>query len=197
MPSNAPDIAALNATYVQAQRFTPQTQAIVVLRLGDDQSMLVWGADDQPSQCVMLPLGLSVLANRILSDGHLSELAIEQLIAEVEDIVMPLHTQLPASSKLFSEDAIIAEVAHWAGMTDTATQWSLSTDAVEQLFNRQVALAQGRPASQDHLPTTGRFSAALLVLREWLHHLHFDEITVLRIKTPDAEVLAKSEQMRS
>jgi len=188
MQSSTPDISALCATYVHARRWTPEPQSIVALHLGDDESMLAWGTADRPSQYSSLSIGLSALANRIMSNGHLSELGMEQIIAEVEDIVMPLHTQLPASAKLFSADKMIAELAHWAGMADKTAPWLLSVDTVESLFNRQVALAQGRPASQDNLPTTGRFSATLLVLREWLHHLHFDEIMVLGISTPDSKV---------
>lgn len=165
MQSSTPEISALSATYVHARRLTPSPQSIVVLHLDDDESMLAWGTSDQPSQYSSLPIGLYGLANRIVSNGHLSELAMEQIIAEVEDIVMPLHTQLPAA-QLFSADAVIAELAHWAGMADQTTPWTLGVDAVEFLFNRQVALAQGRPASQDDLPTTGRFSTTLLVLRE-------------------------------
>ena len=181
MQFNILDITALNAIYAQARLLTPEPQTLVVLHLGDEESLMAWGSEDHTSHHLSLPLGLSGLANRISSNGRLSESAMEQIIAEVEDIVMPLHTKLPASKHLFSADAVFAEMAHWAGTTDKATQWKLSTDKVEHLFNRLVALAQGRPASQDNLPTTGEFSAALLVLREWLHHLHFDGITILEI----------------
>lgn len=121
MPSSTPDISALCATYVHARRLTPEPQSIVVLHLGDDASMLAWGTADRPSQYSSLPIRLSGLANRIMSNGHLSELGMEQIIAEVEDIVMPLHTQLPASAKLFSANEMIAELAHWAGMADKTT----------------------------------------------------------------------------
>jgi hypothetical protein len=182
---------------VHARRLTPEPKSIVVLHLGDDESILAWGNGNQPSQYLSLPLGLSEIANRLMSNGHLSELAMEQIIAEVEDIVMPLHAQLPASAKLFSEDVMLANLAYWAGMADKTMPWLLGIDAVELLFNRLAALAQGRPASQDNLPTTGRFSAALLVLREWLHHLHFDEIIVLDIRTPDTKMQVTPEHCRS
>ena len=197
MRSSISDITALNATYAQARQLAPETHTHVVLHLGDTESRMAWGTGDQPAHHSSLPLGLSGLANRISSNGRLSESAMEQMIAEVEDIVMPLHAKLPASGHLFSADAVFAELAKWAGATDKTTQWKLSTDAVEHLFNRQVALAQGRPASQDDLPTTGEFSAALLVLREWLHHLHFDGITILGIPEPETKLQTKPELVRS
>jgi hypothetical protein len=180
MKTVMPNIASLSATYAHARRLAPERQAVVVLHLGDDQSVLAWGTEEMPSQHFSLPLGLSELAKRILPNGHLSELAMEHAIAEVEDIVMPLRTKLPTLARLFTEDTVICELAKWAGMPDKDAQWQLTTDAVEPLFNRLVALAQGRPASQDDPPTTGHFSAALLVLREWLHHLGFEGVTVLK-----------------
>ena len=50
----------------------------------------------------------------------------------------------------------------------------LDTDAVERLFNRLVARAEGRPASQDALPVDGPSAARLLIVRELLHHWSLD-----------------------
>jgi hypothetical protein len=113
----------------------PELQAVVVLHLGDYESMLAWGKDEKPTQFLSFPLGLSGLAKRIMRNGHLSELAMERAIAEVEDIVMPFRAKLPTSAQLFTEDTEIVELAHWAGMSDHAEQWQLTTDAVEHLFN--------------------------------------------------------------
>lgn len=173
---------AIRATYAWARQNLRDADAIVALQLGADESMLAFGQGEQPEQVSVLPLGLQRLADRYFPDGRLSELLIEHAIAEVEDIVMPWHGKLPTAAGLFTDDADIAGLARWADMPDKAGPWLLTTEAVEQLFNRWAALAQGRPASQDPLPTTGRFSATLLVLREWLHHLGFDGITVLHRK---------------
>lgn len=179
--SHAGEIA-IRAIYAWARQNLRDADAIVALQLGADESMLAFGQGEQPEQVSVLPLGLQRLADRYFPDGRLSELLIEHAIAEVEDIVMPWHGKLPTAAGLFTDDAGIAGLARWADMPDKAGPWLLTTEAVEQLFNRWAALAQGRPASQDPLPTTGRFSATLLVLREWLHHLGFDGITVLHRK---------------
>jgi len=177
---------AVRATYAQARQHPPETGAIVVLHLGDEESMLAFGKAAQPDQVSALPLGPQALGDRYFPAGRLNALAIEEAIAEVEDIVMPWHGKLPSAASLFMDAAEVAGLARWAGMPDNAGPWRLTTEAVEQLFNRWAALAQGRPASQDPLPTTARFSATLLVLREWLHHLGFDGITVVQ-RTPTAE----------
>ena len=169
--------AAVRASYAWARR-VPDAGACVALHLGDEASALAWGTGAEPDGVAVLPLGLHTLADRYFPGGRLSEMAIEAAIAEVEDIVMPWHGQLPPGARLVSGDAAIAELAAWAGMRGDGP-WQFGTESVEHLFNRWVALAQGRPASQDALPTTGAFSATLLVLREWLHHLGFEGITVM------------------
>lgn len=54
----------------------------------------------------------------------------------------------------------------------------LTLDEVEALFNRLVAVSQGRPGSQESLPTDVRFLAAMLILREFMHHLNFAQVTL-------------------
>lgn len=170
----------LRSIYAAALDKASEPEAIVVLALDDEAVWLAFGAQSRPTQVVPLPLGLSTLAARFFGGGTFSELAIEQAIAEVEERVMPWQRQLPSPARLFTADADIVDIARWAGMPEEGRTWRLSTDSVERLFNRWIARAQGRPASRDALPLTARFSASLLVLRECLHHLGFDGVTLLR-----------------
>jgi hypothetical protein len=50
----------------------------------------------------------------------------------------------------------------------------LSIEQVERLFNQLAARSEGRPASQVDVPDDPGFAAALLILREFMHHLHFE-----------------------
>lgn len=68
---------------------------------------------------------------------------------------------------------------HWckaAGMAQT----SLTLEELESLFNRLVTLSTGRLASQEVLPVDRRFFAAMLLLRECMHHLFFTHVTLGR-----------------
>ena len=56
-----------------------------------------------------------------------------------------------------------------AELPDAESVW-LSTDAAEHLFNRLVARAEGRPASQDAIPVDPASAARLIAVREMLHH---------------------------
>jgi hypothetical protein len=40
-------------------------------------------------------------------------------------------------------------------------------------------VVQGMPAAHEGLPANNRFATALLILREFMHHLQFSHVTVL------------------
>jgi len=179
---NSPAVASAQATLQLANQRLAGEVAIVVLHLGDDAAAVAWG--QAPDQAAALDLGLVLLATRLAPGGRSSAGAVEDAIATVEDVVMPWHGRIPVAARLVSGDVWVQALASWAGMPADADAWWLSTEAVERLFDRWAALVQGRPASQDGLPSTGAFAAALLVLREWLHHLGFDGVWVLGGDTP-------------
>lgn len=181
-----PDELAVRATYALARAQLLRQEAVVVLQLTDAAATLAFGTSAQPTLVSMPSLGLRALSNQFFPDGRLDAQSIELAIERVEDTVMPWHAKLPQPSRLFAQDEAITQWAHWAGMPHSSAPWLLETEAVEELFSRWTALAQGRPASQDPLPTRGVFSAALLVLRECLHHLGFKGITVLPLPTPES-----------
>ena len=151
---------------------------ISALEFGAAESAVVAGDGAEPARVIPIQLGVSALARRYLDAPRLAEAAIEAAIAEVEDRVMPLRPLLAPGTRHVTRDPGIRAVAELFGPV-TGPWVALSTDAVEQVFNRWVSIALGRPAMQDALPTSGAFAATLLVLREWLHHLSCTEITVL------------------
>lgn len=155
---------------------------LVVLHIGAVQTVVTVGAQAQPAQAWTLPIGADQLAHAhfddVASGSRLRALAIEQAIADVEDQVMPLGRQLPPEAHLVTRDAGVAEIAALAGVSGPRPM-RLSVDAVEQVFNRWVAIAAGRPVTQDRLSDSGTFAARLLMLREILHHWPFTEILVV------------------
>lgn len=56
----------------------------------------------------------------------------------------------------------------------------VSIEAMERSFDRLTSVALGRPASHEGIPSSNAFTATLLILREFMHHLQFTSITVLK-----------------
>lgn len=170
------------ASLARLRTHASAAEPLAVLHLGDDVLALAWETPGQAAQIVFTPPGLQTLVDRHLSAEHVSALTVEQAIAEVEDAVMPWHKQLPNTAQLLTADVVVVTLARWASMPSDTGSWQFTTEAVEALFNRWVARVQGRPYREDPLPASGPLVAALLVLRECLHHLGLESITVVNLE---------------
>jgi hypothetical protein len=142
-----------------------------LLELGPQSTLL------RPAQAGAAPAPLrwpAVVAT--LRHAPPTALEIERAIEQVEDAVMPLRARLPAALRLASADPLLHTLARHAGPLDDPA-W-LPSDAVERLFDRLAARAQGRPATHDALPVDAPHAAALVLLRELLHHWGLDGIAL-------------------
>ena len=124
-----------------------------------------------------LPTGIAPL---VTAFGHHmpSALALENAIAKVEDAIMPAARLLPTQRhSLYGADPLLLQVIHAAMANPQAT--TVSRDAIETLFSALARQAE-RPGYADaQIPQTPEFAAALLVLRECMHHWGFAQLQVL------------------
>lgn len=117
-----------------------------------------------------VPLSVDALARDVLRHTPPRPLEIEHAIEQVEDAVMPARAQLPDAFTLQTDDPLLRAMAMTGAESASGESVWLSTDAVEHLFNRLVARAEGRPATQDALPVEPGSAARLIAVREMLHH---------------------------
>lgn len=85
---------------------------------------------------------------------------------------------VPRGSQHYSNDVTLRDIALLAGVPESA-EMCLDLDAMERTFSRLTAVIQGKPAAQDGIPDGNAFVATLLILREFMHHLHFSCIGIL------------------
>ena len=128
-----------------------------------------------------IALGVETLVRQSLRHEPPRPIELEQAIELTEAAVMPLAAQFAGSPDLILQGLGASLIAHGLAAIGIA-QMALTLDEVEALFNRLVSVSQGRPASQERLPTDARFFAALLMLREFMHHLHFEQVTLQTLK---------------
>ncbi len=157
---------------------------LAVLHIGAEQTVVMHGGEMTPQAVLTLPIGARQTAATYFRSPQARPLDIERAIAAVEDEVMKLRALIPDDTKLCTTDAAIAEIAVLAG-SQKAPLMHLSLDAMERVFDRWTAVAMGRPVTQDDVPTSPPFAATLLILREFMHHLQFGEITIVDQCTPD------------
>ena len=137
------------------------------LQLASDHLRLV---PPPPALPYAAPLGWGTVA-RAFGPRMPTALALEHAIAIVEDAVMPATRVLPSTAYVLrTASPLLREVALAAGADLAARPARLSRAAVENLFSRLASQAH-RPGHADPaLPQRPDFAAALLILREALHH---------------------------
>ena len=125
-----------------------------------------------------MSLGNASLARQRLRHTPPTPLEIEHAIEHTEDVVMPLAAKVLGTVEFAVRGVGAALFLQAVGAAPNATlRWSL--DEVEDLFNRIVMVSEGRPSAQEALPTTPEFYAAMVILRESLHHLRFSGVVLL------------------
>ncbi len=162
--------------------FTPTVTAdVTVLEMRGDTSLVQRVAGAQTLLRREFPLGVDSLVRQSLRHEPPWPIELEHAIELTEEAVMPLAAQFAGSSVLTLQGlgaSLIASSLKTSGIAQTA----LTLDEVEALFNRLVSVGEGRPASQETLPTDARFFAVMLMLREFMHHLHFAQVTLQAAK---------------
>lgn len=172
----------MNPDALQRNPFTQTATAdVTVLEMRGDTSLVQRLAGAQTPFRRGFPLGVDSLVRQSLRHEPPRPIELEHAIELTEEAVMPLAAQFAGSAGLILQGlgaSLIAHSLETGGIARTA----LTLDEVEALFNRLVSVSQGRPASQETLPTDARFFAAMLMLREFMHHLHFTQVTLQTMK---------------
>lgn len=156
---------------------TSPTAPLTVLHIGAEQTTVLCRQGSTMATPLVLNVGAQKTARLFFKHAPPTPYELENAIAAVEDEVMRVQAQIVPDSCLVTSDAAIREIARLAGMTST-TPRLLARDDMEQVFQRLAELSLGRPTSQDDMPTDAAFAATLLILREFMQHLHFTSITV-------------------
>lgn len=149
-----------------ARRLAEPVPQVPWLHLGDEE-LVVRGAQGEQR----LTLGIAHITRDFFRHDPPTAPEIEQAIDLVEDQLMRLGPQRDAGSSLRSQSAALQPWAALAGPT-------LAVETVGQWFERLSLAAQGRSAALDGLPPGREAAAALLVLREFMHHCGHPSIAV-------------------
>ncbi|QQX88156.1 hypothetical protein JJQ59_22440 [Cupriavidus necator] len=140
------------------------TAARVRLIIGTTQSRVLSTTADGRHDTMTLAIGVDNVRPGTFSTQppHPSEL--EAAIEYVENVVMPLARRLPRDAVLAVEGELPREVKALRDIDD-----------VEARFNSVVAVAYGGPIT-DAVLSDQRHASAVLILREFMHHLGFGRL---------------------
>jgi hypothetical protein len=170
---------------VQAQ------QPVALFALGDHACTLVVSEGGEGTSTPMvhtLDLSLQHLVQHHFTNRLPSPAQLEIGIMAVEDAVMPLAQWLPPSTILVTRDALLLHIARQAvgnpqlgathlqpgAMTPTVTR-----EAIEALFTHLVHRLSHHGEPEVNPRDGPRWAAALLILREAMHHWNVAELKLL------------------
>ena len=151
-------------------RFEPGTP-VCVLQIDADATHLYHGHVGEEARHQSLPIGSQQLGRGPLRRTPPSPLELEQAIAEVEDRIMPLARQSLAPSRLLLLAPALAPLA-----AVSQGPAPLPREQIERYFQQLAAQAEGDPGATSLFAPTPEFAAALLIVREWMHHLGFEQL---------------------
>ena len=140
------------------------------LRLDTQRTTLT--AESAPE--VALAVGARDIAGRFFRHAPPTPFELERAIDAVEDALTSSRLQHAARGELVTNDPLLRE---W--VTASSPQGDgvrLTRDEVEAMFQRLASASLGHPPALAGLPTEGDAAAALLILRECMHHLGYGGI---------------------
>lgn len=153
--------------------------SFAVLHIAPEHTLLALRTKaEEPDAVWKFAVGFEKTATQFFKHNPPTPGEVENAIVAVEDEVMQVSKLIPAGTHLFTSDVAVKEIYAQLEPYQQASDRRLYRHDLEVIFGRLSAIISGRPASSDTLPQTATFAAALLILREVMFHLGFDEVTL-------------------
>lgn len=124
-------------------------------------------------ETVRLAVGPRDLAEDVLRHEPPTPAELERAIDVVEDALTGSRLARSERGDLVTADALLRALPGLG-----APGMRLTRDAVEALFQRLASRALGTPVATAELPRGRDIAAALVILRECMHHLGFDGVAM-------------------
>ena len=139
----------------------------VRLRLQTQSTLLEFDS----GETVTLPVGPRRLAEDVLRHDPPTPTELERAIDVIEDALTGSRLARADRGDLATTDALLRALP---GLNAQGAR--LTRDAVEALFQGLASRSLGTPVAAAELPHGRDIAAALLILRECMHHLGFDGV---------------------
>jgi hypothetical protein len=139
---------------------------MVAMHVEPDRTVFTDGA----MEVFSLQVSPTILAERHWSNGQPSPLQLERAIDDVEVAIEQTRLRYADRGALLATDSLRRQLPQLRGAT------RFGKDGVEILFSRLVAWSSTGLATAETQEFGGESAAALLLLREVMHHLGFNAV---------------------
>ncbi|GKX63171.1 hypothetical protein SOASR032_17400 [Pragia fontium] len=168
------DDAAIQQQFIQLSHSLKHNLPITLLHIGQEKTWVLSGSVQR------LNIGATSLVDACFFHQPPTAGEMERAIMLVEDEVIRISNQITADSQLYTADRTLDDIARAVGIAPQP-EYRLSLEEVERVFDSLAAVMSGRSAAWEGIPEDNVFSASLLILREFMHHLGFSAITVVEL----------------
>jgi hypothetical protein len=166
--------------YSKIRMEIPDIEQIAILHIGEEITYIIADSPDHNFSIIKLLIGSEKTSIEYFKHNPPTEAEIDRAINVVEDEVIRAHEMTKDVKKLFTTDKVVKMVAEMSGV-NKQIEMKLSKDEMERVFSRLAAVSLGRSASMEGIPEDSKFASTLLILREIMHHLGFDDIIIKSI----------------
>jgi exopolyphosphatase/pppGpp-phosphohydrolase len=147
------------------------------LDIGDLQTgLVVRNGEVDGARLSVLP-GAQQLADKSFRHEPPRPVELESAIDVVEDQLTAAVGVVPTESSLVLLGPLARQLAQVSGGSERGDS-TVSIETVEGLFQRLASESFGNPAARRGLPAGNIFVAGVLILREFMHHLAFESVTL-------------------
>lgn len=143
---------------------------LVWLHMGEDTLWLVRRNGAHGLASLDLELGTHSTARLFFKSDPPRPAELERAIDHVEDELMRALVWSGGRATLVTDHELVRSLAQ--------TEAVLSLEVVEALFQRLASASLGQTSALKGLPPGREAAAALLILRELMHHLKFNQVVV-------------------
>lgn len=128
-------------------------------------------------ESIKLDIGQQSIAKRYFKRELPTPYEIEMAIIEIEDAIESIQSYWSNLVKNFEVD-VTASKNQFADLIELARveEDTLTTQQLEQVFNRLADIVSGSPKQQNEFPNTAEFISSTLILRELMHHLSINDL---------------------
>jgi hypothetical protein len=149
-----------------------------LLHMSGEETWLLMGASEEPVVAAQLRVGLRKSVRDFFRHDRIDALGVERAIAGLEEEIMKLAPLVLRAASLYTADPVAFDIAAMSGVSLTAMT-ELSRQALEITFEGWVRATLGYAGPRDTTLQSRELAAGILILREVLHHLYFEGVTIV------------------
>lgn len=161
-------LPALQNRFAQLTARMPAGSNLTLLVIEAQQLHCLHGTD-LPMMQQSLPIGFREFGQGPLRSTPPTPYELERAIAETEDQIMPLARKIQPAT-LYVICPLLASLRVGLG--------PMTRDQIETYFRQLAAQSEGDPLAHGLPVLDSDTAGALLILREWLHHLGFLQVFI-------------------